>query len=54
MQLFGAGATMFSNAFFDHKKLKKPPSKIAQKYFFFQTVALQKAQIEEFIFQNVS
>ena len=32
MQLFSADATMFSNIyifFFDHKKLKKPPSKVA-------------------------
>ena len=32
MQLFSADATMFSNVFiffFDHKKLKKPPSKVA-------------------------
>ena len=31
MQLFSADATMFSNFFFffDHKKLKKPPSKVA-------------------------
>ena len=34
MQLFSADATMFSkymNFFFDRKKLKKPPSKVAQK-----------------------
>ena len=29
MQLFSADATMFSIFFFDHKKLKKPPSKVA-------------------------
>jgi hypothetical protein len=32
MQLFSADATMFSNfffVFFAHKKLKKPPSKVA-------------------------
>ena len=33
MQLFGAVATMFffKIFFFAHKKLKKPPSKVAQK-----------------------
>ena len=33
MQIFSADATMFSNLFFfDHKKLKKTPLKVAQKY----------------------
>ena len=33
MQFFSADATIFSNIFFffAHKKLKKPPSKVAQK-----------------------
>ena len=33
MQLFSADAAVFEKkeVFFDHKKLKKPPSKVAQK-----------------------
>ena len=44
--------------FFAHKKLKKPPSKIAQKnsnpLFFPSASTAQTAQTEEFIFQNVA
>ena len=45
------------NFFFDHKKLKKPPTKNAQKnsnpLFFLTARAAQTAQTEEFMFQNV-
>ena len=44
--------------FFDHKKLKKPPSKVAQKnsnpLFSLTAWAAQTAQTEEFMFQNVA
>ena len=40
------------------QKLKKPPSKVAQKnsnpLFFLTTLTAQTAQTEEFIFQNVA
>ena len=52
MQLFSADAITFS------KKLKKPPSKVAQKnsnpLFFITAWAAQTAQTEEFMFQNVA
>ena len=55
MQLFSANATIF---FFAHKKLKKPPSKVAQKnsnpLFSLTAWAAQTAQTEEFMFQNVA
>ena len=60
MQLFSADATIFKNKslFFAHKKLKKPPSKVAQKnsypLFFLTAWAAQTAQTEEFMFQNVA
>ena len=57
MQLFSADATMFFKFFFDHKKLKKTPPKVAQKYSnLFSPIArsIQTAQTEEFIFQNVA
>ena len=55
MQLFSADATMFLIIFFDLKKLRKPPSKIDQKYsIFFPPIAAQTSQTEEFIFQNVA
>ena len=41
--------------FFAHKKLKKPRSKVAQKYSnFFSPIAAKTAQSEEFMFQNVA
>ena len=46
------------NIFFAHKKLKKPPSKVAQKnsnpLFCFTAWAAQTAQKEEFVFQIVA
>ena len=58
MQLFSADATMFSKKNFAHKKLKKPPSKVTQKYItFFSSLlpwAAQTAQTEEFMYQNVA
>ena len=40
---------------FDHKNLKNPPLKDAQKYSsLFSPIVAQTAQIEEFIFQNVA
>ena len=43
------------NFFFDHKKLKKPPPKVAQKYSnFFSLIVAKTAQTEEFMFQNVA
>ena len=54
--LFNADAKIFSN-FFAHKKLKKPPSKVAQNssnpLFFLTALTDQTAQTEEFLFQNV-
>ena len=55
MQLFSADATMcvfFLNIyfFFDLKKLKKNPTKIL----IFSPIAVQMAQTEELIFQNVA
>ena len=48
MERFSSDATIF-------KKLKKPPSKIAQKYSnLFSPWAAQTAQTEEFMFQNVA
>ena len=52
MQLFSADAAIF---FFANKKMKKPPSKVAQKHsnrHFFPYC--QTAQTEEFMFQNVA
>ena len=44
--------------FFAHKKLKKPPSKVAQNssnpLFFITALTAQTAQTEEFLFQNVA
>ena len=58
MQLFSADATMFSIFLFfsfDHKKLKKAPPKVAQKYSKkFSALYCQTAQKEEFRFQNVA
>ena len=49
---------MYIVMFFDHDKLKKPPSKDAQKYSFLKIAflpwAAQTAQAEEFMFQNVA
>ena len=48
----------FLNFFFGHKKLKKPPSKVAHKnstpLFSFTASTAQMAQTEEFMFQNVA
>ena len=59
--LFSVDATMFLRKikfFFAHKKLKKPPSKVAQKnsnpLFFLTASTAQMAQTEEFMFQNVA
>ena len=60
MQLFGADVTIFSKKiqnFFAHKKLKKPPSKVAQKnsiplFFSLLPWAAQTAQTKEFMFQT--
>ena len=62
MQLFSSDATMFKKEilsfFFVHKKLKQPPSKVAQKnsdpLFSLTAWAAQTAQTEEFMFQNVA
>ena len=61
MQLFSAVATMFlkrNNFFFAHKKLKKTPSKLAQKnsnpLFSITASTAQMAQTEEFMFKNVA
>ena len=52
MQLFSADAKLF---YFDHKKLKKPSPKVAQKYSkIFSALYCQTAQKEEFRFQNVA
>ena len=41
--------------FFAHKKLKKTPSKVAQKYSnLFSPCVAQTAKTEEFMFQNVA
>ena len=44
--------------FFAHKKLKKPPSKVAQNssnpLFFLTALTAQTAQTEEFMLQNVA
>ena len=54
MQLFSVDAKLFS-IFFYHKKLKKPPPKVAQKYSKkFSALYCQTAQKEEFRFQNVA
>ena len=59
--LFSAEPTIFSKnfkKFFVHKKLKKPPTKVAQKnsnpLFFLSASTAQMAQTEEFMFQNVA
>ena len=48
---------LFSTVFL-HKKLKKPPSKVAQKNsnppFFLTAWPAQTAKTEEFMFQNVA
>ena len=64
MRLFSADATILERKyiFFVHKKLKKPPSKVAQKnsnLIFFSLTAwaaqtTQTAQTEEFMFQIVA
>ena len=59
MQLFSADATIFSKKdFFAHKKLKKAPSKVAQKnsnpLFSLTASTAQMAQTEEFMFQNMA
>jgi hypothetical protein len=61
LQLFSADATMFLknlNFSFAHKKLKKPPSKVAQKnsnpLFPLTASTAKMAQTEEFMFQNVA
>ena len=50
-------ALIFFFVFFAHKKLKKPPSKVAHKnsnpFFFLTALTAQTAQTKEFIFQNV-
>ena len=57
MQIFSADATMFLN-FFDHQKLKEPPSKVAQNssnpLFFLTALTAQTAQTEKFLSQNVA
>ena len=55
MQLLSADAKLsVKQFFFDHKKLKKTTSKVAQKYsIFFSALYCQTAQKEEFRFQNV-
>ena len=40
--------------FFDSKKLKKPLSKVAQKYSFFFFLRFKTAHQKEFVFQNVA
>ena len=46
------------NVCFEHQKLKKPPSKVAQNssnpFFFLTALIAQTAQTEEFLFQNVA
>ena len=60
MHFFCADATIFFKKykFFAHKKLKKPPSKVAQKklnpLFFLTAWAAQTTTTEEFMFQNVA
>ena len=62
MELFSADATIYKKeckSFFAHKKLKKSPSKVAQKnsnppFFFLIAWAAQMAQTEEFMFQNLA
>ena len=59
MQLFGADGKFSKKLiFFAHKKLKKPPSKVAQKnsnpLFFLTALTAQTATTEEFMFQNVA
>ena len=63
MQLFSVDATIFFirkiKLFFAHKKLKKPPSKVAQKnsnplFFPLLPAQAQMAQTEEFMFQNMA
>ena len=59
--LFSAEPTIFSKnfkIFFAHKKLKKPPTKVAQnssnQLFFLTALTAQTAQTEESLFQNVA
>jgi hypothetical protein len=61
MQLFRAVAIMFLKLFFNifaHKKLKRPPSKVAQNsshpLFSLTALTAQTATTEEFIFQNLA
>ena len=61
MQLFSAGPKIFLkkiSCFFAHKKLKKPPSNVAQinsnSFFFLTTLTAKTAQTEEFMLQNVA
>ena len=56
MQLFSVDATMFLILIlFDHKKLKKPTSRVALKYSHcFSRIAAQTAKTEELIFQIVA
>ena len=59
MQLFSADAKLFPifflKSFFDHKKLKKPHPKVAQKYpKKISALYCQTGQKEEFRFQNVA
>ena len=53
MYLLNSDAKLIKNLF-DHKKLKKPPPKVAQKYSkIFSALYCQTAQ-KEFRFQNVA
>ena len=60
MQLFSAEPTMFKKkvVVFCPQKVKKPPSKVAQKnsnpLFFLTALTAQTAKTEEFMFQNVA
>ena len=58
MQLFSAVAQNFQISFFAHKKLKKPPSNVAQinsnPFFFLTNLTAKTAQTEEFMLQNVA
>ena len=50
--LFRADATIFSMFFLVHKKLKKPPSKVAQKFSkLFSPIVSKTAQTEESCFK---
>ena len=56
MQLFSADATMFSIFFFDHKKLKKTPQKVAHNrprpFFFSAAPTAQNSPELHFRFIN--